>query len=201
MFSFGHSGYARHRAPRPEPAAATSRSGCDPHASSALRTQARLIGDILIRHYLTLTYSSDTMPAMEQDGRRTWSLAELAAEAGVSPRTIRYYIARGLLDGPVVAGRGAAYTEDHLARLKKIRELQARGLMLAEIRLQLAGGRAAEALQPADSWDRYPIAEDVAVWVRRDIAPWRSRTIARALAEFAAKTKRNGNHDHNDRRH
>ena len=65
----------------------------------------------------------------------------------------------------------------------------------------LAGVGAAEALQPADSWDRYPIAEDVTVWVRRDIAPWRSRTIARALAEFAAKTKGNANHDHNDRRH
>lgn len=156
---------------------------------------------MIIRHYLTLTYFCDIMPAMEQDARRTWSLAELAAETGVSPRTIRYYIARGLLDGPIVAGRGAAYTEGHLARLKKIRELQARGLMLAEIRLQLAGVGAAEALQPADSWDRYPIAEDVTVWVRRDIAPWRSRTIARALAEFAAKTKGNANHDHNDRRH
>lgn len=137
---------------------------------------------------------------MEPNRRQTWSLAELAEEAGLSPRTIRYYISRGLLDGPLVAGRGAAYTEDHLARLHKIRQLQARGLMLAEIRLKLAGMPAVGALPPADSWDRYPIAEDVTVWVRRDTAPWRSRTIARALAEFAAKTKQDGNHDHDDER-
>lgn len=140
------------------------------------------------------------LPHVVHNRRQTWSLAELAEQAGLSPRTIRYYISRGLLDGPLAAGRGAAYTEDHLARLNKIRELQARGLMLAEIRLELSGIRAAACLPPADSWDRYPIAEDVTVWVRKDIAPWRSRTIARALAEFAARMKRDGNHDHHDER-
>ena len=50
-------------------------------------------------------------------------------------RTIRFYIARGLLDGPVKAGRGAVYTADHLARLERIKEMQAEGRMLAEIAL------------------------------------------------------------------
>lgn len=148
--------------------------------------------------YLTLSYSSAALLRVRRNEKQTWSLAELGRETGVSPRTIRYYIARGLLDGPAVAGRGAAYSEDHLARLRRIRELQAQGLMLAEIGLEIAGRRAAATVPPADSWDRYPIAGDVTVWARTDVAPWRRHTIARAPAELAAKTKRNGNHDHNE---
>ena len=65
------------------------------------------------------------------EGERT--LAELAEAAGIPARTIRFYIARGLLDGPLKAGRGAVYTAEHLARLEKIKTLQAEGRMLAEI--------------------------------------------------------------------
>ena len=68
------------------------------------------------------------------------TLAELSEESGMPARTIRFYIARGLLDGPVKAGRGAVYTAEHLARLEKIKEMQAEGRMLAEIAHDLTGG-------------------------------------------------------------
>src|SRR5262245_19322870 len=62
------------------------------------------------------------------------SLAELAAAAGVSPRTVRYYIAQGLLAGPGARGRQASYGEDHLLRLLLIRRLAERHTPLTQIR-------------------------------------------------------------------
>ena len=64
---------------------------------------------------------------------KQWTLRELAADTGVPERTIRYYISRELLDPPLKAGRGATYGPKHKARLLEIRELQAKGMMLAEI--------------------------------------------------------------------
>ena len=119
-----------------------------------------------------------------------WSLAELAQESGLSPRTIRYYISRGLVRGPEMAGRGAVYGEDHLAALRRIRELQSRGAMLSEIARMLEGKPAQDLLPVPESWERYPLDGDVVVWLRADIAPWRSRQIRRALGDFAAKIRR-----------
>jgi DNA-binding transcriptional MerR regulator len=48
------------------------------------------------------------------------TLAELADASGIPPRTVRFYIARGLLEGPEVAGRGATYGPGHLERLQKM---------------------------------------------------------------------------------
>lgn len=51
-------------------------------------------------------------------------LDELAHRAGVSPRTIRYYIQRGLLPAPDFRGPDTAYGEHHLLALRAIRKLQ-----------------------------------------------------------------------------
>jgi DNA-binding transcriptional MerR regulator len=75
---------------------------------------------------------------MSKEKAKEMTLRELAAEAGVSERTIRFYISRGLVDPPLRGGRGAAYGEKHKARLEAIRALQAKGLMLAEIGHALA---------------------------------------------------------------
>jgi DNA-binding transcriptional MerR regulator len=63
----------------------------------------------------------------------------LAAKADVSVDTIRFYQSRGLLPAPRREGRVAWYGEEHLARLARIRSLQARGLTLATIARLLAG--------------------------------------------------------------
>jgi DNA-binding transcriptional MerR regulator len=75
-----------------------------------------------------------------------YTLQQLADEAGVTPRTIRYYIAQGLLASPG-AGSGARYTDAHLDRLRVIRQLQRNHLPLAEIRKQLDRGSALEYVQ------------------------------------------------------
>jgi DNA-binding transcriptional MerR regulator len=67
-----------------------------------------------------------------------YSLQELADLAGVTPRTIRYYIVSGLLPSPGKVGPGTAYTDGHLNRLRLIRRLQREHLPLAEIRSRLA---------------------------------------------------------------
>jgi DNA-binding transcriptional MerR regulator len=67
------------------------------------------------------------------------SLGELTEEAGVSVRTVRYYIAEGLLPPPEGAGPASAYTPGHLNRLRLIQRLKESYLPLKEIRRRLSG--------------------------------------------------------------
>ncbi len=131
-----------------------------------------------------------------------WSLEELAAEAGLPARTIRFYITRGLVPPPAGAGRGAAYRAEHLARLRAIRKLQAKGVMLADIARQLGGEKAEAGLAAPSAWWSYPVQEDVVVWVRADLSPWRTRQVRAALAEMTARlSKGAGQKERGDGKH
>ena len=66
-----------------------------------------------------------------------FDLNELSDRAGVTPRTVRYYIQQGLLRSPGTPGPGAKYDEGHLGRLRLIRRLQREHLPLSEIRRRL----------------------------------------------------------------
>ena len=90
----------------------------------------------------------------------TMTVDELAARAGVTVRTIRFYSTRGLLPPPQIAGRRVGfYGPAHLGRLELVRELQAHGFTLAAIERYL------ERL-PADA-----TPEDLALH-RALMAPW-----------------------------
>jgi DNA-binding transcriptional MerR regulator len=78
---------------------------------------------------------------------------ELSMRAGVSVDTIRFYQKQRLLPAPLREGRVAWYTDEHLSRLERVKELQRRGLTLALIRRLTSG-----ALDPADE----PLAAAVA---------------------------------------
>jgi DNA-binding transcriptional MerR regulator len=68
----------------------------------------------------------------------------------VSRRTIRYFVQEGLLQEPYGLGRGKHYGAEHLQRLRDIRELQKKGLSLAEVRERVARRpRAAALARPA----------------------------------------------------
>ena len=54
----------------------------------------------------------------------TYKLEELAREAGVAARTVRYYVQRGLLPAPAFRGKDTTYDEKHLLRLRAIKCLQ-----------------------------------------------------------------------------
>ena len=84
---------------------------------------------------------------MDGSGRRTrndrdggrYTLAALTEVAGVSVRTVRYYISEGLLPPPVGAGPASHYTDAHLNRLALIGRLKEAYLPLKEIRRRLTG--------------------------------------------------------------
>jgi DNA-binding transcriptional MerR regulator len=114
-----------------------------------------------------------------------WTLAELADHSGLPARTIRFYIARGLLDGPFKGGRSAAYASEHLARLERIKKLQSQGRTLSEIERIIAGPRAKAVAPAPTTWWQHAIAEDVVVWVKAGESPWRTKQIRAAIGEFA----------------
>ena len=70
---------------------------------------------------------------------RCYGIAELAERGGVTRRTVRYYVQRGLLPTPLGTGRGPHYTPAHLERLILIRQLQESGVPLVEIAARLNG--------------------------------------------------------------
>ncbi|MFF4349333.1 MerR family transcriptional regulator [Streptomyces sp. NPDC001530] len=68
----------------------------------------------------------------------TLTVDELAARAGVTVRTVRFYSTKGLLPPPVIGPRRVGhYSQEHLARLALIEELQHQGMTLAAIERHL----------------------------------------------------------------
>ena len=65
------------------------------------------------------------------------SIDDLARQAAVPVRTVRYYISQGLLPGPSARGKAASYSAEHLARLRLIRRLADEHVPLAEQRQRL----------------------------------------------------------------
>ena len=117
------------------------------------------------------------------------NLQELSEAVDVPARTIRFYISRGILAGPLKAGRGATYGSEHVERLERIKQMQLEGKMLAEISRLLEEAPTAVTLDtPVALW-QYAINGDVMVSVRADAAPWRMRRIRVALQEFARALK------------
>jgi DNA-binding transcriptional MerR regulator len=95
---------------------------------------------------------------------------ELAERAGVSRRTVRYYVQRGLLPAPSGVGRGKHYGETHLTRLIQIRELQASGVPLEQVGARLDGAPEPALPEAASltqsSWTRIVLSPDVELHLR-----------------------------------
>lgn len=74
-----------------------------------------------------------------ETGEETLTVDELAARAGVTVRTVRFYSTRGLLPPPAIGPRRVGrYGAAHLSRLALIEELQHHGMTLAAIERYLA---------------------------------------------------------------
>ncbi len=97
------------------------------------------------------------------------SIGDLADQAGVSRRTIRFYVQRGLLPAPSGYGRGSGYTQEHLEQVRRILELQAAGHSLVAIEKILAGGMPEEAPLPL-SKRRARVTMSAGLWTRVSLA-------------------------------
>ncbi|MEW1647458.1 MULTISPECIES: MerR family transcriptional regulator [unclassified Streptomyces] len=72
-------------------------------------------------------------------GEPTLTIDELAARAGTTVRTVRFYGTKGLLPPPVIGARRVGhYGQEHLSRLALIEELQQQGMTLAAIERYVA---------------------------------------------------------------
>jgi DNA-binding transcriptional MerR regulator len=67
------------------------------------------------------------------ENEQALTIEALAERVGIPIRTIRFYIAEGLLSGPGTRGKAASYSAEHLLRLRLIRRLSEQRVPLAEI--------------------------------------------------------------------
>ncbi len=137
---------------------------------------------------------------MDDDQQPRYTASDLAERSGVSERTVRYYVAEGLLPPPAGRGRGAHFGAGHLIRLKLIRAIQQAGNDLETIREYLnelgpedakaeAALRVWESRQQQAAWTelwrekfgggaavyRHRIADGVELLVDTRVAPSRQR--------------------------
>jgi DNA-binding transcriptional MerR regulator len=116
----------------------------------------------------------------------TWSLNELAKRAGMTPRTVRYYVQRGLIPAPRFQGPMTGYAESSLVRLQAIRRLQDRFLPLDAIKVELQRMTPEQVRLVAKGGTPPPLAasasaiapespnatrDEVATWQRWELAP------------------------------
>ena len=127
----------------------------------------------------------------DRRGRGSLTLVELAEASGVPARTIRYYIAKGLLPPPLVGGRSACYGEDHLKELDRIKTLQGQGRTLAQIAWQPGDGQKEVRPPEASAWWNYPVSKDVVVQVRCDASPWRLKQVRSLIAQMIQQLNEN----------
>ena len=134
-----------------------------------------------------------------------YSIGELAAQAGVTRRTVRFYVQRGLLPPPEGLGRSASYTGRHLARLLEIKAWQEQGVPLEEIRARVSGAGDTtrrpprhvprheprlhpfheHAHAPGTAWFRQPLMAGIELHVGGGRQPLTARQLAALAAELA----------------
>jgi MerR family transcriptional regulator/heat shock protein HspR len=78
------------------------------------------------------------MASFESTGRAVYVISVAAELAGVHPQTLRIYERRGLLDPARTGGGSRRYSDDDIARLRRIQLLTADGLNLEGVRRVLA---------------------------------------------------------------
>lgn len=99
------------------------------------------------------------LPESVEALRELMTLDELCKRVGLSVRNVRFYTTRGLVPPPIRRGRSGYYTDEHVARLELVRELQAHGFTLSAIEKYVAN--IPESASP----------EDIALQ-RTMLAPW-----------------------------
>jgi DNA-binding transcriptional MerR regulator len=127
---------------------------------------------------------------------------DLCRLTGLTRRTVRFYIQKGLLEKPNGEKKGAWYSQEHLERLARIRQLSASGLSLDAVARQLddsvgAGGNAPAAMPGTVTVKSHiTVARGLEVVVCPDLAqmrPEQLRKFIRLLSEAYQESVRDDN--------
>ena len=128
---------------------------------------------------------------MPSDDPRRFTLEELASLAGLTARTVRYYIQQGLVDRPEGEKRGAYYLARHVDQLLQIRRWVDAGLSLDRIG-ELVAGASEEppprAVKPGsvEVWSRVTLADGLEVHLepgRAGLSAEQVRALVRRITE------------------
>jgi DNA-binding transcriptional MerR regulator len=88
--------------------------------------------------------------------KESYLINQLAERAGVTVRTIRYYVNEGLLPPPQTKGRYSAYDEDYLYRIRLIKYYKESYLPLSRIRELLDAMTPEEIRATVEKYDKEP---------------------------------------------
>jgi DNA-binding transcriptional MerR regulator len=129
-----------------------------------------------------------------------FSIDELSMFAGVTPRTVRYYIAEGLVDRPVGEKRGAHYVRRHLEQLLQIRRWTDAGLSLDRVRELRAGAPEDPTPRRAlpgsiEVWSRVTVADGLEIHIepgRAELTPEQTRSFVRAISALYRQVRAAG---------
>ena len=133
-----------------------------------------------------------------------YSIHDLATLASVPTRTVRFYIAQGLMDRPHGAKRGAWYEERHLQQLLLIRRWTDAGLSLERVR-ELQAGSPEEApprpVKPGmvEVWSRITLADGVEIQVepgRAGMTPEQVRAFIQGVTAAYRRVREPGSASH-----
>ena len=133
------------------------------------------------------------------DGER-FSIGELATLAGLTPRTVRYYIAEGLVDRPRGEKRGAHYLREHLEQLLMVRRWTDAGFSLDRVRELIAGAPEDPAPRRAkpgtvEVWSRVTMADGLELHIepgRAGLKPEQVRSLVREITDLYRQTRNLG---------
>ncbi len=124
-----------------------------------------------------------------------YSIDELSTLAGMTPRTVRYYIAEGLLDRPEGEKRGAHYLPRHLEQLLQIRRWTEAGLSLERIREHRAGALEDPPPRPlrpgaVEVWSRVMLADGLELHLEPTRAGLSPEQVRALVGEVTAAYRR-----------
>jgi len=140
-------------------------------------------------------------PPQGPDAPERYSIDELSTLAGVTPRTVRYYIAEGLIDRPAGEKRGAHYLRRHLEQLLLVRRWTDAGLSLDRVRELIAGApedppRRAAAPGSIEVWSRVTMADGLEVHIepgRAGLSPEQVRALVRGITALYRQVRAGSN--------
>jgi DNA-binding transcriptional MerR regulator len=132
-------------------------------------------------------------PAPPSPPEESYTIDQIAHATGLTPRTIRHWTARGLLEPPPFHAAATRYGRDHLTRLRAIQALREQNFRLDAIRARLdtppapapqAPARPPPPKYPLERWERIVLVPGVELHVNAAGGPMLRRMAEEIFAAY-----------------